>query len=146
MAWRNAVGWISNPTYRMSHILTSQVSDSPPFNLDEALARLGGQVDLFREMVEFFFGDGLKLKREIQEAAAAGDAAAMERKAHKLKGTVLYLGAAAATEAVAAVEALGRSGDLTGAAPAIDSMEKEMTRLAEALRSYRAVAPMEGGT
>ena len=59
------------------------------------------------------------------------------RKAHRLKGTVLYLGRyKAATEALAGVEVLGRSGDLTDAAPAIRSMEAEVMRLAEALRTY----------
>ena len=50
---------------------------------------------------------------------------------------MLYLGAEAATEAVARVETLGRSGDLTDAAGAIGSMEREMTRLAKALSPYR---------
>jgi HPt (histidine-containing phosphotransfer) domain-containing protein len=87
-------------------------------------------------MVDFFFCDATKLLMEIQAAATAGDATAIERKAHRLKGTVLYLGAEAATEAVAGVEALARSGDLTDAAPAIRSMEAEVTRLTEALRPY----------
>ena len=111
-----------------------------PFDLDEAVGRLGGELGLFREMVGFFFCDGLKLLPEIQAAAGAGDARTVEHKAHRLKGTVLYLGATVATEAVAAVEVLGRSRDLTGAAPAIRLMEAEVARLAEALRPYRPAA------
>ena len=87
---------------------SSPFPDSPPFNLDAALARLGGEAGVFREMVGFFFGDGLNLVAEIQAAAVAGDVAAIEKKAHRLKGTVLYLGADAAIAAVARVEALGR--------------------------------------
>jgi len=109
----------------------------PPFSLDEALPRLGGDLGLFREMVGFFFADGLDLAREIQAAAAAGDATAVERKAHRLKGTVLYLGAEAASAAITGVETLGRARDLSGAAPAIRAMETELSRLAEALRPYR---------
>ena len=112
------------------------IPNSSPFNLDEAMARLGGESELYHEMVGFFFSDGLKLVAEIQVAAGAGDATAIERKAHRLKGTVLYLGAEATVEAVARVETLGRSGDLTEAAEAILSMETEVTRLAEALRPY----------
>ena len=110
--------------------------NSSPFNLDEAMARLGGESGLFREMVGFFFSDGLQLVAEIQVAAGADDATAIEKKAHRLKGTVLYLGAEAAVEAVARVESLGRSGDLTDAAETIRSMETEVTRLAELLRPY----------
>ena len=114
---------------------SSPFPDSPPFNLDAALARLGGEAGVFREMVGFFFGDGLNLVAEIQAAAIAGDVAAIEKKAHRLKGTVLYLGADAAIAAVARVEALARSGNLADAA-AIRSMERETMRLAEALRPY----------
>ena len=49
---------------------------------------------------------------------------------------MLYLGAEAATNAIARVEALGRSGDLKKAPEACRSMETEVTRLAEALRPY----------
>jgi HPt (histidine-containing phosphotransfer) domain-containing protein len=113
-----------------------------PFNLDDAMARLGGEKGIFREMVGFFFSDGMKLLAEIKAAASAGDAMVIEKKAHRLKGTVLYLGAEAAQEAVARVEVLARSGDLTDAASAIASMEAEITRLAEAVGPYRPVTTM----
>jgi HPt (histidine-containing phosphotransfer) domain-containing protein len=91
-------------------------------------------------MVRFFFSDGLKLLREIRSAAGKGDLTAIERKAHRLKGTVLYLGAEAASQAIARVEAIAHSGDLSEAADMIRSMETEMKRLAEALRAYAPAA------
>jgi signal transduction histidine kinase/DNA-binding response OmpR family regulator/HPt (histidine-containing phosphotransfer) domain-containing protein len=120
--------------------LQPPISDSSPFSHGEAMAQLGGESQLFREMVGFFFSDGLKLMPEIRAAAEAGDAAAVARKVHRLKGTLLYLGAKAASEAVARVEALGRSGDLTDTARAVRSMDMEVTRLAEALRPYAPAA------
>jgi len=114
-------------------------TDSTPFNLVEAVESLGGQMGLFREMVGFFFDDGMKLVREIRAAAAASDAKVVERKAHRLKGTVVYLGAAAATEAVARVEVLARLLDLADIAGALAAMETELARLAEALQPF---APM----
>jgi CheY-like chemotaxis protein/HPt (histidine-containing phosphotransfer) domain-containing protein len=112
------------------------IPDSAPFNLDDALARLDGNLGLFREMAGYFFSDAGKLLPEIQAAAAAGDATAMERNAHRLKGTLLYLGAEAAVKTVARVETAGRSGNLADADAAIRSMEEEVTRLAAALRPY----------
>jgi len=114
-------------------------TESTPFNLDKALASLGGQWGLFQEMVGFFFNEGMKLLTEIQAAAATRDMKAIERKAHRLKGTVLYLGAAAATEAVARVEVLARLVDVAGTACAVAAMEAELARLGAALRPY---APM----
>ena len=116
--------------------ITPPVLNTSAFNLDEAMTRLGGEDNLFREMVSFYFSDGLKLLAEIRLAAEKGDARAVEKKAHRLKGTVLYLGARATVEAVARVEVLGRGGDLTDSLDAIRSMETEATRLAEALRPY----------
>jgi two-component system, sensor histidine kinase len=115
---------------------SSPAADSEPFNLQEALARLDGQFEIFREMTGFFFCDGLKLVPEIQAAAGRGDVTTMEKKAHKLKGTLLYLGARAATSAAERVESAGRSGDLAGATAAVHSLEDEVTRLATALRQY----------
>jgi HPt (histidine-containing phosphotransfer) domain-containing protein len=100
------------------------------------MARLGGQFGLFREMAGFFFSDGLKLVAEIRAAAETGDATAIEIKAHRLKGTVLYLGAKAAVAAVSCVEVFGRSGELRDVAEAILAMETEVTHLAEVLRPY----------
>jgi len=111
-------------------------SPATSFNLDEAVESLGGQLGLFHEMVGFFFTDGMKLLAEIQAAVTAGDARTIERKAHRLKGTTLYLGAHDATEAVARVETLGRLADLAGAACAIAALETEVARLAEALRPF----------
>ena len=107
------------------------------FDLEAALARLGGEPALFREMVGFFFGDGMKLFREIQAATAPGDMPAVEKKAHRLKGTMLYLGAETAVQTVARVEVLARAGDVAGVAAEVRTMETEVTRLSEALRPYR---------
>ena len=111
---------------------TDPEETSSLFDFDEAVESLGGNVGLFGEMVGFFFSDGLNLLTEIQAAAAAGDTKAIAGKAHRLKGTLLYLGCRAATEAVARVEILGRAADLTAATLAIPAMEAEVTRLAEA--------------
>jgi two-component system, sensor histidine kinase and response regulator len=111
-------------------------ADPVPFDLQKALARLDDKLDLFKDMVGFFFSDGLKLLTEIQSAAANGEAKVIEDKAHRLKGTVLYLGADGATRAVDRVESLARSRDLADAAAAMRSMEEEVTRLAAALRDY----------
>ena len=114
----------------------SSFTPASPFNLDRALARLGGKLGLFREMAGYFFSDAVKLLPEILAAAAAGDATAIGKRAHQLKGTLLYLGADAAVEAVTRVETISHSGNLADATVAIRSMENELTRLAAALRPY----------
>jgi signal transduction histidine kinase/HPt (histidine-containing phosphotransfer) domain-containing protein len=114
-----------------------QTPDNSPINLDQALARLDGKFELFQEMVGYFYSDGLELLPEIRSAAERGDAATMANKAHRFKGTVLYLGAAAATMALDRIESLGRLGDVAGASLAVEAMEAEVARLAAALQRFR---------
>ncbi len=111
---------------------------SPPFNFDDAVARLG-DVKLFREMAGYFFDEGLTLTAEIQAAAGGGDAPAIQKKAHRLRGTVIYLGADVASDAIGRVEDIARSGDLTACREAICTMAVEVERLANALQPYRTL-------
>ncbi len=122
----------------LSASLSGPVTGDQVFDFDAALASLGGEMAIFREMAAFFFRDGLNLLTEIPAAAMAGQATVVEKKAHRLKGTVLYLGAGTAVKAIARVEVLARSGDLSDIVPAIRAMEAEVMRLAEALRCHRA--------
>ena len=119
------------------------MSDTPVFNLEGAFAQLGGEESLFREMVAFFYSDGMQVSSEIEAAVQAGDIATTEKKAHRLRGTLLYLGAEPAVAAVARVETLARTGKLMEMAGALRSMAVELTRLADALHPYRpgTVAP-----
>ena len=98
------------------------------------MARLDGRHELFQEMVAFFFRDSPAVMAAIRSGLQDRSAAALDRHAHKLMGTLLYLGAEPALQAARRVEILGRlGGDLTGAAEAVGHLEREMARLAEAL-------------
>ncbi len=107
-----------------------------PFNLRQAMVRLDGNFKLFQEMVGYFFNDVLERLPEIRSAAARGDLAALADKAHWFKGTVLFLGAPAASSALDRVETLSRAGDRCGASAAVESLDVEVVRLAEALRRF----------
>ena len=65
----------------------------PVFCLNDALASLAGEENLFRLMVGYFFDEGPQRLAEMQTALGRTDAAAIARAAHRLIGTVAYLGA-----------------------------------------------------
>lgn len=69
----------------------------------------------------------------IQDALDAGDAQALQRAAHTLKGSIANFGAKAATEAALALEELGRAERLEEAAERLDGLCREVDRVAEAL-------------
>lgn len=85
-------------------------------SLDRALAlsRVGGDLELLQEIARLFLDDTPRMMKEIRDAMAAGDARAVERAAHSLKGCVANFGANSAFEAALAMERKGRGGDLSG--------------------------------
>jgi CheY-like chemotaxis protein len=99
--------------------------------LDESLAlsRVGGDVDLLKEVVELFLDDYPSTFEKIKGAVASSDARALEHHAHSLKGSVATFGANRAFEAAFALEKQGRSGDLTGASDCVLQLEMALEAL-----------------
>lgn len=104
-----------------------------PFDEAALLERVEGDAELLREVVELFRADSPRLMEEVRAAVVAGDAAALKRAAHTLKGAAGNFGAAAVVAAALELEAMGRAGDLGGAAPARDRLEAALGSLNAAL-------------
>jgi PAS domain S-box-containing protein len=99
----------------------------------EALADVGGNVRLLREIAELFLDDCPRLMGEIRDAIARRDAFRLRRAAHTLKGSVSSFGAPKALAAVWRLERMGSAHDLTGAEEAQHTLEHEIGRLEQAL-------------
>ncbi len=95
------------------------------------LDRVGGDVDLLKEIVALFLEDSPRLLAEIREAFQNGNPELMSRAAHTLKGSVSNFAAESATRAALRVENSGRSLDLAEAPEAIMQLEREMGRVRE---------------
>jgi len=79
----------------------AQTSDAEPisgpdasgrilWNKAEALERLGGDEDLFRELCQIFLEESPKLVQKLREAISDCDPKAVMRAAHSLKGELGY--------------------------------------------------------
>lgn len=110
------------------------MSQDTIFSLDEALARVDHDRDIFQTMAELFVEQAPKDLAETQAALAAQDAAALARSAHRLKGAILHFCAPAAVEATQTLEELGKAGNLTSAVEVCAKLEMEVLRLLAALR------------
>jgi HPt (histidine-containing phosphotransfer) domain-containing protein len=110
------------------------------FRLDEsvALSRVGGDVELLREVIDLFLNDYPQSLEMIREAVARGDQSGLERHAHTLKGSVSTFGAQEAFEAALALEKQGRSGDLTSAADGLRRLEHALTALRPGLEALQS--------
>ena len=94
-----------------------------------ALARMGGDWQLLRQMVEFFREDAPALLARLHAAADSGESAGVEYAAHALHGLVANFGADAAALAAQRVQEIGHAGDLTTVAEAVATLEYEIRRL-----------------
>jgi CheY-like chemotaxis protein/HPt (histidine-containing phosphotransfer) domain-containing protein len=112
------------------------VPDEPPgavFDLDTALATLGGDREVLPQMVQWFLDRCPKVLEEIRDSVLRGDGAALERAAHKIKSTVGSFGAQRCYQAALRLEELGRAGEVTGFQRAHGELEEAVRRLKEAL-------------
>ena len=112
--------------------------DGKVFNYETTLARLGGDSDLFREMVAYFGEDVPLLIESARAALARGDRREMERAAHSLKGLAANFGGERCLAAAREVERLGPEGNRKEIAAALARLEIELNQLTSALQALTA--------
>lgn len=109
----------------------------PVYDRDAALRRLGGDEELFRQMIQFFAEDSPGLLEEIEVGLRDRNAELVMRSAHSLKGLAANFGGQATIDAAKHLEDVGRGGNLTGAEAALETLRNEVVRLNEALAHER---------
>ena len=97
------------------------------------LERIGGDRELLRELAGLFVGDCPRMLSDIQDAVRDGNAEALQKAAHALKGSVSNFAAEAAVQVAFRLEMMGRNQDMTDAAQALKDLELEIGRVREGL-------------
>ena len=85
----------------------STLDSSPPIDRESVLRRLGGDEQLFADVVRYFREDAPPLLQSLREAVAREDAEQIARSAHSLKGLAANIGAQPLADAAQAVERAG---------------------------------------
>ena len=114
----------------MTRQLDEQVMDRAT-----ALARVGGDLDLLKEIAALFLDEYPCALDDMQKALASGDAKLLERAAHGLKGSVANFCARAAEDAAFHLEQLGRSQKLGEAPQALAALTRTLSLLRAELAS-----------
>jgi HPt (histidine-containing phosphotransfer) domain-containing protein len=109
-----------------------------PLDVDKALLLMGGDRDLFSEVLAAFVDNVPHLLSRLQTAARAGDARQLHTTAHGLKGGASAVAAEPIRSLAERIEGLGRTGDVSAAAEAIRQLEAEVARLQELVTSMNA--------
>ena len=99
-----------------------------------------GDMELLAEVVGVFLEQKDIQVRELDEACASGDPRRVSEAAHKLKGGLLTIGAAATAEVARQLESQGRKEDLSQVARTQACLHQEMERLLPALSELLAAA------
>lgn len=112
------------------------------FNPDEAVRRCFNNPQMVRDMIRCFFDEVATLFPQMRAALQKNDLAELGRLGHRMKGTVVYLAAAAATQAAVRVERLGTAdGRLPSEAEeAVDDLERQCAALEAVLRTHPLAA------
>jgi PAS domain S-box-containing protein len=131
-------GYVTKPV-EAEALVAAVESAVSGFDPAAAAARLGGDRRLLREMLALFLSESPAMFQEVERAVRAGDASALRRAAHALKGSVANFAAPRPVEAARALEKMGTGGDLSGAAQALGELEG-------ALREFRRAAEQEAAS
>jgi len=113
----------------------TEASQTQILDRAEALARVGGDLELLKEIAALFLEDYPRSLDEIHRALASGDAKALENSAHGLKGSVANFGARAAVDAAFQLEQLGRAHKLDQVPQALAALEQSLSALQAELSS-----------
>lgn len=106
------------------------------FDKDALMERVDNDVEFLEETIAMLDEDAPGLIEEIQSAAATGNAEALVKPTHALKGMLANFCAESAESAARDLEAMARQGQLEGADKAVEKVQQETARLSEALHQF----------
>ena len=136
----------SGPFRQIGPVPFSTGTAQPPaplvFDYGVALTRCLDKPDLLQQIVEFFFNDADTLLPQMRAALEKGDLVEVGRLGHRMKGTLVHLGAEAAIAAARRVEQfMLHAGQQAAAEEAVGAFRRECEVLIQAVSPHRSTAP-----
>lgn len=109
----------------------------PTIDIEAALARLRGDLDLLLGMAQFYEEDSPGLLATIDQSATSGELFEVQRAAHTLKGLAATFDAHRVVAAARDIETSAKEGDAESLPDQIACLKEEAERLAAALAELR---------
>ncbi len=118
---------------------------TPVADADSMLRRLGGDWELFDQIVQISLEDAPMLVHSAREALAGGDGKELRRAAHSLKSLMATLGATPAANAAMLLERCAAGGHLASASELIHECGERVAEVCRALQAYSDSGAAAGG-
>lgn len=106
---------------------------SRELDVNAALSRVGGHLDLLKELAALFIDDYPNDLNQIGASLKERDARQLERSAHRLKGSVANFGAPGLWALAAEIERKGKTEDWFGVPELVSQLEERMERMKQEL-------------
>jgi HPt (histidine-containing phosphotransfer) domain-containing protein len=94
-----------------------------------------GEPDVLTEILRLFLDDVPRRIETLRAATAAGDAIAVQRAAHSLKGSSGNIGARALYDVCRKLDDTAKAGNLVRLQPLVDALADEYTKVETEIRS-----------
>src|SRR5262249_48200346 len=99
---------------------------TPLFDESVLLDRVGGDIEVAAELASAFLAESPGLLEAVRQAVQSKNPMALNRAAHALKGAVANFGVNSAVQSALALEELGLSGHVRGAAGRLAHLESQI--------------------
>lgn len=105
------------------------MNEISPLNKDAALAICEGDEELFKELLGIFMEDSVAIAADVKGAVDSGNASALQKSAHAIKGASGNIAAAPLRDIAQLLERAGKDNDLKDTASLYQSFDREFQRL-----------------
>jgi HPt (histidine-containing phosphotransfer) domain-containing protein len=103
---------------------------------EAALARLGGDLELYQELIRSFLDDSAGLVPRLAAAVADDDDEGVHKAAHNLKGTAATCGAVSVAAVCTELEQAALARNMSQAASRFAQLQVELAEAARQLAAY----------
>lgn len=112
------------------------VSGNSYFSLDESITSTGGDVDLFKILVETFLEETPKLVTAAEEAVMTNDIDSLRARAHSIKGSLLFLKTSETHKIAETVETQAAEKNFSDAVENFQIVKTHLAEIYELLEQY----------
>jgi HPt (histidine-containing phosphotransfer) domain-containing protein len=120
----------------MTYAKTIPKTTTPAWSPEPMLERLGGDVDLGRQLVTLFLSEYPRLVENLRASLASGRPQDVRRAAHAVKGSIANFIETGPHETAFEIERLGQEERLEPAMALVPRLERELAAIVPCMRTF----------